>query len=65
MQSYAGLDPTNHLGPDCRVMDVRANIDADEEGDNVEGESVTHCVCIVQSVPMMKSERVRTVDTNE
>lgn len=65
MPGYAGIDPTNHLGTDSRVMDVGANIDAEEDGDNVEGESVAHCVCIVQSIPVMKPAQIRTVDTNE
>ena len=44
MQSYARFDSTNHLGADCGVMDVCANSDACEDGDNVEGEGITHCI---------------------
>ena len=44
MQSYAGFDPTNHFCADCGVMDVCTNFGAGEDRDDVEGESVTHCI---------------------
>ena len=42
MQSHAGLDSMNHLGADCGVVDVCADVDASEDGHGVECESVAH-----------------------
>ena len=44
MRSHAGVHWTNHLGADCGKMDVCADFDACEDGDEVEGEGVTHCI---------------------
>ena len=42
MQSHTGLDSVDHLGANCGVVDVCADIDSSEDGHDVERESVTH-----------------------
>ena len=64
MQSYAGFDSTNHLGADGGVMDVCADFDAGEDGDNVEGEGVTHCI-YGHSVNPCSKNRVEEAATDE
>ena len=44
MHSHTGLDPVNHLGADCGVVDVCADIDTGEDGRDVVCESVAHGV---------------------
>jgi hypothetical protein len=61
MQSHAGLDSMNHLGADCRVVDVCADVDASEDGHDVEGESVTHGIYHhISQPPSEKTEAHRT-----
>ena len=42
MQSHARLDSMNHLGTDCGVVDVCADVDSGEDRDDMEGEGVAH-----------------------
>jgi hypothetical protein len=44
MQCRAGLDSTNHLGADCRIMDVCADVNLGEDGHDVEYKSVAHSI---------------------
>ena len=44
MQRHAGLHSVNHLGADCGVVDVCPNVDAGEDGHNVECKSIAHCI---------------------
>ena len=57
MQCYAGFDSTDHLGADCGVMDVCANFYAGEDGDDVEGEGIAHCIYNLSINPCNKKWR--------
>jgi len=42
MQSHTGLDPMDHLGADCGIVDVCADVDPGKNGHDVEREGITH-----------------------
>ena len=45
MQSHAGLDSVNHLGADCGVVNVCADVGASKDGYSVECKGVAHGIC--------------------
>jgi len=45
MQSHIALDSVDHLGADCRAVDVCANVDSGEDRHDVECEWVTRGIC--------------------
>lgn len=63
MQSYTGFNSMDHLGADCGVMDICADFDACQDGDNVEGEGVTHCIYHEKSITVIRTGEMAA--TNE
>ena len=57
MQSHTGLDSMNHLGADCGVVDICANVDSGEDGHEVERESVPHGICHQTVNPRYKKRK--------